>query len=109
MNKIIQNMKSGFANIKATIEIMLSVDNSSENYDIYINSKNEDISQTAILLKNFEEEQESKRLSIFSFNIGKEKKTSKINFKSETHNNTKSPQNMISRDHLIDNQIEPDK
>ena len=64
MSNIIQNVKSGFANIKELFGIILSDEHNNEGYDLYINSSDEDISKIAQTLKKLEEEQESKRFAI---------------------------------------------
>lgn len=106
MSNIIQNVKSGFANIKELFGIILSDDENNEGYDLYINSADKNISETAQMLKHLEEEQESKRFSIFS--PKQQKKDSKKNFKSDMEKNELS-QNIVSNDtHLLEN-IEPEK
>ena len=97
-------MKSGFANIKDLFGIILNDDAQNEGYDLYINSTDESISETAQMLKQIEEEQESKRFSIFS--PKQPKKVSKKNFKSDIEKNNASP-NIVSSDvHLLE---EPEK
>ena len=106
-------MKSGFANIKELFGIILSVDDTNEGYDLYINSKDSNISETAQLLKNIEQEQEQNRY--VSFFTSKVKKDSKK--KSKTINNVKSnsikygaSQTNISNDVLsIHQDNEPEK
>ena len=106
MSNIIQNVKSGFANIKEILGIILNDDANNEGYDLYINSSNENISRTAQVLKQLEEKQESERFSIFSSK--QQKKISKKNFKTKLEKNGASP-NTISNDvHLLEN-IEPEK
>lgn len=106
MSNIIQNMKSGFANIKELFGIILSDDTNNQGYDLYINSSDEGISETAQMLKQLEEEQESKRFSIFS--TKQPKKDSKKKFKSDVEKK-QSSRNIISSDvHLLED-IEPEK
>ena len=47
MINIIQNMKSGFANMKELFGIMLSDDTNENNYDLYINGQNATLAKTA--------------------------------------------------------------
>ena len=78
--KIFQNLKSGFANIKELFTTLLGDETSNieNNYDVYINSQDAAIAKTAQELKTIEEEQEQKRLSIFTLNKrSTKKKTSK--------------------------------
>lgn len=93
--------------MKELFGILLSDDNNNEGYDLYINSKNEDISETAQILKNIEKEQETKRLSFFNVKLKKEPKKK---FKSvTTSEKNESSQNTISSDvHLYKN-TEPEK
>lgn len=106
MSNIIQNVKSGFANIKELFGIILSDDTNNEGYDLYINSSDENIAETAQMLKQLEEEQESKRFSIFS--TKQPKKDSKKKFKSVIEKNDSS-QNIISSDVRLLENIEPEK
>lgn len=106
MSNIIQNVKSGFANIKELFGIILSDDENNEGYDLYINSADKDISETAQALKKIEEEQESKRFAIFSLN--QTKKAPKKKFKSTLEKNDAS-QNIISSDAYLLENIEPEK
>lgn len=109
MNHILQNMKSGFANMKELFGIFLSNDDNNEDgYDIYINSEDLDVSKTAQELKEIEQEQETKRLSLFnSFAI---KKTTKKKLKSVDISNTASSSSpkTISNDVFIEG-AEPEK
>lgn len=68
--KIFQNLKSGFVNIKELLSTMLGDETRGieNNYDVYINSKDSSIARTALELKQIEEEQERKRLSVFTLN-----------------------------------------
>ncbi len=102
MSNIIQNVKSGFANIKELLGIFLNNDANYEGYDLYINSSDERISQTAQVLKQLEEEQEHKRFSIFSLNQTKKK------FKSNLEKNESLPNTISSDVHLIED-IQPEK
>lgn len=107
MNNILQNMKSGFANIKEIFGIILSDDDTNEGYDLYINSSNADIAQTAQLLKNIENEQEQKRFSLFTAKTVK--KDVKKNFKPLNPSVPKTSQKEISNDDLSVEGMEPDK
>lgn len=60
--------------MKELFGIMLSDDTNENNYDLYINGQNSTLAKTAQELKEIEEEQESKRLSLFNLKIGKEPK-----------------------------------
>lgn len=105
MNNIIQNMKSGFASIKELFGIILSDDNDTEGYDLYINSTNVDIAQTAQMLQNIENEQEQKRFSLFSPKTVKVKK----NFNPLKPSVSKtSKKNVISNDVQLEG-MEPEK
>lgn len=90
MNSLLQNVKSGFANIKELFGIFLSDENNQkDDYDLYIKSEDLDISQTAQELKTLEEQQESDRLSIFIDKNTKKERTSKKSVnrrKRKTHN-----------------------
>ena len=66
MSSIIQNVKSGFANMKELFRILLSDDIEKNDYDSYINGNDKDLAQTAQELKELEEKQEAKRLSFFN-------------------------------------------
>jgi len=94
--------------MKELFGIILSDDANNEGYDLYINSTDENIAETAQLLKQLEEEQESKRFSIFSSK--QPKKDSKKKLKSVTNlPENESSQNTISSDiHILDD-IEPEK
>lgn len=105
MSNIIQNVKSGFANIKELLGIFLNDDANNEGYDLYINSSNETLSQTAQLLKQLEEKQESERFSIF--NSKQQKKDSKKNFKTKLEKKGASPNTISSDVHLLEK--EPEK
>ena len=108
MSNFIQNVKSGFANMKELLGIILSDDTNNDGYDLYINSTDTNLAKTAQLLKQLEEEQESKRFSLFTKT---QKKDSKKNFKTVTTNIQKkeSSQNKVLSDvHLLEN-IEPEK
>lgn len=93
--------------MKELLEIILSDDINSDGYDLYINSKDEAISQTAEKLKQIEQEQEPKRFSLF--NGITSKKDLKKNFRSITKTKDESSQNSVPSDiHILDN-IEPEK
>ena len=49
MNKILQNMKSGFDNIKELIGILINDEADTAGYDIYMNSNDKDLAKTAML------------------------------------------------------------
>ena len=71
--KPMQNLKSSFANMKELLKVMLSDDSTKEinNYDLYINGKDQVVAETAKRLKTIEEMQEEKRMSFFGINIKK--------------------------------------
>lgn len=102
MSNIIQNVKSGFATLKELFGIFLNDDANIEGYDIYINSSNKDLSETAQVLKQLEEEQETKRFSFLN------SKPSKKNFKSNLEKNKASPNAISSDIHILEN-MEPEK
>lgn len=82
-----QNVKTGLANIKEILGIMLSDDTSNDGYDFYINSNDSGISETAKLLKSLETQQEEKRFTVFSSKPpkgGTKKKSKPINTKNGT-------------------------
>ena len=73
---ILQNVKSGFANFKELFGILLSDEKEEENnYDLYINGDDRSLALVAKELKEIEEEQETKRLSLFGIKNKVEKKT----------------------------------
>ncbi len=95
-----QNVKTGLANIKEILGIMLSDDTSNDGYDFYINSNDAGISETAKLLKSLETQQEEKRFTVSSSKPAKgstKKKSKPINSKSLTS------QNIIRDVPIIDN------
>ena len=92
--------------MKELFGIFLNDDANIEGYDIYINSSNKDISETAQVLKQLEKEQETKRFSIF--NSKPSKKDSKKNFKSNLEKNEASPNAISSDIHILEN-MEPEK
>lgn len=102
--KIKQNVKSGFASIKELFGIFLSDDTHSDGYDFYINNKNEDIAKTAQILKSIEQEQESKRMNLYSVKLNK---PSKKKVKSETKYEV-SPDIISSDSHIIEKK-EPER
>lgn len=89
--KIFQNLKSGFANIKELLSTMLGDETSGieNNYDVYINSRDVAIARTARELKQIEEEQETKRLSIFTLNKRSTKKKTSKTEEDKTENSKK--------------------
>lgn len=108
MNHILQNVKSGFANMKELVGIFLSVDHDSDDgYSVYINSEDAEISQIAQELKNIEEKQESSRLSLFANKS--EKKVSKKKLNSEPSSKNSSSQKIISSKKHIRDDKEPEK
>ena len=104
MKKIMQNMKSGFDNIKELIGIFIDDESSNtEGYDIYMNSSDTELAQTAMLLQNLEHEQEEKRFSLFNTKKHQVKK----NYKPIEP--PPSISKKISNDIDNDIQLEPDK
>ena len=71
--KFIQNLKSGFVNMKELFKVMLSDDSTKEidSYDLYINGKDQTIAKTAEALKAIEEMQEANRMSFFGLKLKK--------------------------------------
>lgn len=108
MKTILQSVKSGFSSIKEIFGIILSDEDCNEGYDLYINSSNEEIAQTAQLLKSLENQQEEKRFSLFSTNK-ESKKEIKKNFKTLNPSVPKTSQRGISNDALNIEGMEPDK
>lgn len=109
MNHILQNVKSGFANMKELFGIFISVDENSDGYDLYINSKDAELSQIAGELKNIEQQQESKRFSLLSDKQPKRStKSTKKNFKSSPSDNSKTSHKKIPNDEHIREGIEPE-
>ena len=109
MNHILQNVKSGFANMTEIFGIFLSVNDDSDGYDLYINSKDPELSQTARVLKDSEEKQEAKRFSIFTDSRPKRStRSTKKNFKSSPSAKGKSSHKKISNDEHIREGIEPE-
>ena len=119
-NNLLQNMKSGFANVKELFGIFLSDDGDIvDTYDLYINSSDRSLAETAKQLKIIEEEQEASRLSLLGSkekSISKKRPSSKElkkNFKSENkvskEKTTKSRSSHRKRtgdDHILDKQPE---
>lgn len=109
MNHILQNVKSGFANMKELFGIFISVDENSDGYDLYINSKDTELSQIAGELKCIEQQQESKRFSLFSDKQSRRStKSTKKNFKSSPSAKGKSSHKKILNDEHIREGIEPE-
>lgn len=106
MNHILQNVKSGFANMKELFGIFISVDENSDGYDLYINNKDTELSQIAGELKCIEQQQESKRFSLLSDK--QPKRSTKKNFKSSPSTKGKSSHKKISNDEHIREGIEPE-
>ena len=118
MNNLLQNMKSGFANVKELFGIFLSDDGDTvDTYDLYINSSDRSLAETAKQLKILEEEQEANRLTLFGSKektISKKRPSSKDlkkNLKSETKvvNSIKSRSSHRKKtgdDHILDKQPE---
>lgn len=112
MNHILQNVKSGFANMSELFGIFLSVDENSDGYDLYINSKDVELSQIAEELKLAEEQQESKRLSLFTAKkqrTSSNAKVAKKNFKSSPSAKSTSVIENVSKNEHIREGIEPEK
>ena len=74
MNKLIQNMKMGFDNIKELIGIFINDESNDQDYNIYLNSENSELAKTAMLLQSLEHEQEEKRFSLFKPKVPKNQK-----------------------------------
>lgn len=111
MNHILQNVKSGFANMSELFGIFLSVDENSDGYDLYINGKDAELSQIAEELKVAEEQQESNRLSLFTTKKQKtsDTKVAKKNFKSSPSAKGTSVTKNVSKNEHIREGIEPEK
>ena len=111
MNHILQNMKSGFANMKELFGIFLSVDETRSVFDLYINGNDTELSQIAIVLKDSEEKQETKRFSFFNDkpSSNTSRKSSKKNFKPNTSTKNNSSHTKISNDDHIRKGIEPER
>lgn len=109
MNHILQNVKSGFANMKELVGIFLNVDENSDGYDRYINGNDIELSQIAGELKCIEQQQESKRFSLLSDKQPKRStRSTKKNFKSSPSAKGKSSHKKISNDEHIREGIEPE-
>ena len=109
MSHILQNVKSGFANMKELFGIFISVDENSDGYDLYINSKDTELSQIAGELKSIELQQESKRFSILADKQPKRStRTTKKNFKSSPSDKNGASHKKISNDEHIREGIEPE-
>lgn len=109
MNHILQNVKSGFANMKELVGIFLSVDENSDGYDIYINGNDMELSQIARVLKDSEEKQETRIFSFFTDNRqSKSRKNTKKNFKSNPSTKNNSSHKEVSSDKHIREGIEPE-
>lgn len=68
--------------MKELFGIMLSDEEPTGDYDLYINGKDAVLAKAAIELKEIEEKQEEKRLTFFGIKIGKTaKKTKKSDIK----------------------------
>ena len=102
--------------MKELFGIFLSDDNDVvDTYDLYINSSDKNLAQTAIQLKTIEEDQESKRLALFESKIVKrkilQKNDIKKNIKTETNINVSktsrsSHKKKTGDDHIKDKQPE---
>ena len=116
MNNLLQNMKSGFANVKELFGIFLSDDDDIvDSYDMYINSNDRGLSETAKQLKIIEQEQENNRLDLLELKSKSkkivQKKELKKNLKSETEikptkSNRSSQKKRTGDDHIKDKQPE---
>ncbi len=106
MNHILQNVKSGFANMKELFGIFISVDENIDGYDLYINSNNTELSQIAGELKSIEQQQESKRFSILADK--QPKRSTKKNFKPSPSDKNKSSHKETPNDKHIREGIEPE-
>lgn len=112
MSHILQNVKSGFANMSELLGIFLSIDENNDGYDLYINSEDTELSQIAEELKMVEEQQESNRLSLFTAKkqrTNSNAKTTKKNFKSNPLVKSSPSIKNISKDEHIREGIEPEK
>ncbi len=109
MNKIIQNMKSGFDNIRELIGVFIDAESSNpESYDIYMNSSDIELAQTAMLLQNLEHEQEEKRFSLFNTKKHQVKKNYKP-IEPQPSTSTSKKSKKVSNNIDNDIQLEPDK
>ncbi len=112
MSHILQNVKSGFANMSELFGIFLRVDENSDSYDLYINGKDTELSQIAEELKVVEEQQESNRLSLFTARkqrTSSNTKVAKKNFKSNPSAKGTSVIENVSKNERIREEIEPEK
>ena len=68
MNNFVKTVKAGFTNIKELFCVLLNDDENENknNYDSYINGNDKSLAKTAQQLKDLEEKQEAKRLTLFS-------------------------------------------
>lgn len=108
MNKIIQNMKLGFDNIKELIGIFIDDESSNpEGYDTYMNSSNTELAQTAMLLQSLEYEQEEKRFSLFKTKEAKKHQVKK-NYKTIEPPSITEESSKRKNDIQL-NELEPDK
>ncbi len=108
MNKIIQNMKSGFDNIRELIELFIDDGNSNqEGYNIYMNSSDIELAQTAKILQSLEYEQEQKRFSLFKTKEPKKHQVKK-NYKPIEPPYITKESSIINNDIKL-NELEPDK
>ncbi len=109
MNHILQNVKSGFANMRELVGIFLSVNENSDGYDVYINGNDVELSKIAKVLKDSEEKQESQTYSFFAdSHQRKSRKNTKKNFKSSTSTKNNSLHQEVSNNEHIRRGIEPE-
>lgn len=109
MNHILQNVKSGFANMKELVGIFLSVNENSDGYDVYINGNDVELSKIAKVLKDSEEKQESQISSFFADrHQRKSRKNTKKNFKSSPSTKNNSLHQEVSNNEHIREGIEPE-
>ena len=92
--KVLQNVKSGFANFKDLFKIFLE-NNDEDNYDMYINSSDVETSRIAQELLNAEQAQE------FNPDSGIVKKNSKVTTKARSRKSSsipKSPKKVLGKE-----------
>lgn len=109
MNKIMQNIKSGFGNIKELIGIFIDdEDSNQEGYDIYMNSSDMELAHTAMLLQSLEHEQEKKRFSLFKTKESKKQQVKK-NYKPIEPPSIAEESSKVLKNDIQPNELEPDK
>lgn len=107
MNKIIQNIKTGFDNVRELIGIFINDESNDQGYNIYLNSENVELAKTAMLLQSLESEQEEKRFSLFKTKVSKKTQVKKNYDPIETPSITELSK-AIPND-IQTNGLEPDK